>query len=265
MTYERFLKLTLGIQKNDRVLSELNKLGIDLINFSDGYYVIIDELTREIWTKEGVDWLNWFMWEADFGQKADITAHDENGKPICYSHESTYEYLKQYEIESEIESHTASTLRYATDRLLPYMSENFITYPLQEEGKYIPFVNIWQIAKSEKVLNDKLLEIFKDSGYDFTVEPYCKHRDGKYSYDIEVSPGWIESEDCSYEFIKPDWSIEEIVNLLAEFLKRDNHEHQMEGDKHIHDDQDATAYLRDQLFGNKSNYNEDETEQKNSF
>ena len=117
MTYQNFLKLTLGLQKASRQLDDLNKLGVDLIDFTDPYSQIIHNLLSEIWTPEGVDWLTWFMWEADFGTK-DFSktpsykkvdgkmvkvegdrwgAHDENGEPICYSHESTWEFLKQYE------------------------------------------------------------------------------------------------------------------------------------------------------------------------
>jgi hypothetical protein len=33
------------------------------------------------------------------------------------------------------------------DKLIPYLNENFITYPLWEEGKYIPFVNACQIVR----------------------------------------------------------------------------------------------------------------------
>ena len=32
------------------------------------------------------------------------------------------------------------------EKLIPYVSENFITYRLWEEGKYFPFINIWQKA-----------------------------------------------------------------------------------------------------------------------
>ena len=37
MTYENFLKLTLGLQKQDRVIDELYKYKIDVIDFVDSY------------------------------------------------------------------------------------------------------------------------------------------------------------------------------------------------------------------------------------
>lgn len=119
MKYERFLKITLSLQKQDRVLSNLNDNGVDLVNFTDPYGIIINELITEIYGKRGADWFNWFCWESDFGQrdwsKGDtyrmnedgtselihkdgevrFGAYDENNNPICYSHESLWEYLEK--------------------------------------------------------------------------------------------------------------------------------------------------------------------------
>jgi hypothetical protein len=120
MTYENFLKITLGLQKCGRDLNKLYEMNVDLIDFVDPYNEIIQVALSEIYTKEGLDWLSWFMYESDFGQKdwsknasykrnnkgnieiehevgeARHGATDENGEPICYSFESTYEFLKQY-------------------------------------------------------------------------------------------------------------------------------------------------------------------------
>lgn len=120
MTYENFLKITLGIKKCGEDSSKLYKMKVDIMDFVDPYYEIINASLSEIYTEEGLEWLNWFMYENDFGQKdwlgipsykevdgkmvkLDINddeprygATDEKGNPICYSFESTYEYLKQY-------------------------------------------------------------------------------------------------------------------------------------------------------------------------
>lgn len=120
MTYENFLKLTLGIKKTQEDSSKLYKLGVDLIEANEGFHKIIRALLDEIYTEEGIQWLDWFMYESDFGQKdwslkpsyenvdgimvktheageVRYGATDKNGEPICYSFESTWEYLKQYE------------------------------------------------------------------------------------------------------------------------------------------------------------------------
>lgn len=93
MTYENFLKITLQLQKLNRIQSQLYELNVDLIEFSDPYHVIISSLIKEIYGEEGHDWFTWFCYENDFGTKG-LEAWDENKKRICYSHESLWEYLE---------------------------------------------------------------------------------------------------------------------------------------------------------------------------
>lgn len=124
MTYERFLKVILSLQKQDKVLDNLYKNGVDLANFTDPYHVIINELLTEIYGEEGYEWFSWYCCENEYGQrdwskgdlyrmKEDGTselvhkdgevrfgAHDKDGNPICYSHETLWEYLeKEYKNE----------------------------------------------------------------------------------------------------------------------------------------------------------------------
>ena len=94
MTYERFLKIILGLQKESRVIKNLYDNGVDLINFTDSYQAIINELIDEVYGTEGGDWFSWYCWENDFGQRG-LEAFDENKNPICYSHESLWEYLEK--------------------------------------------------------------------------------------------------------------------------------------------------------------------------
>jgi hypothetical protein len=120
MTYKNFLKITMGLQKCGRDIDQLHKMKVDLLDFVEPYHEIITSALCEIYTAEGIDWLNWFMYESDFGQKDWSTsplyedvdgklilndkvdgqprhgAHDADGNPICYSFESTWEFLKQY-------------------------------------------------------------------------------------------------------------------------------------------------------------------------
>jgi hypothetical protein len=119
MKYERFLKITLGLKQESEKLTNIHKLGIDLYDLVDSYHAIINELIIEVYGDEGYDWWSWFCWESDFGQKdwskgptykikEDGTselvnekgevrwgAHDAEGNPICYSFESTWDYLEK--------------------------------------------------------------------------------------------------------------------------------------------------------------------------
>ena len=119
MTYENFLKVILQQQKSDRVISEAYKLNIDLLEFVDPYHHIISTLIKEIYGEEGLDWYSWYCHENEYGQKdwssspcykendngrmeliheageVRLGAHDADGTPICYSHESLWEYLEK--------------------------------------------------------------------------------------------------------------------------------------------------------------------------
>ena len=94
MTYENFLKVILGLKEESERIDKLYKVGLDLVNFSDPYHVIIQTLLLEVYGEEGCDWISWFCYENDFGQKGH-QAWDENKNPICYSFESLWEYVEK--------------------------------------------------------------------------------------------------------------------------------------------------------------------------
>jgi hypothetical protein len=94
MTYENFLKVILQLQKQDLIIDNLYKDKVNLVDFVDPYHGIIDTLIKEIYGEQGADWFSWFCYEADYGQKG-VGAWDENNNPICYSHESLWEYLEE--------------------------------------------------------------------------------------------------------------------------------------------------------------------------
>jgi len=94
MTYENFLKVILHQQKMDRQINEAYKLKIDLIEFVDGYNEIISTLIKEIYGEQGYEWYSWFCYENDYGTGT-LTANEIDGTPICYSHETLWEYLEK--------------------------------------------------------------------------------------------------------------------------------------------------------------------------
>lgn len=119
MTYERFLKITMELKRQDELLHELYEKKVDLIDFIDPYRGVITELIKEVYSEEGYDWWSWFCYENEYGTKdwrekplykrneegelelvADSYkprhgAVDENGNPICYSFESTWNFLEE--------------------------------------------------------------------------------------------------------------------------------------------------------------------------
>jgi hypothetical protein len=93
MTYETFLKIVLQLQKQDRVIHELYKYKVDLLDFVDPYHDTISTLMKEIYGYEGFDWFSWYCFENEYGTRG-MEAFDENENRICYSHESLWEFLE---------------------------------------------------------------------------------------------------------------------------------------------------------------------------
>ena len=119
MKYKTFLELLMRHKKIFEDFSKLHDIGFDLF---EGKYKITSEVEsmfnlffEEHYTKEGIHWIQWFIYENEYGQK-DWSSHptfdekgneihkagevrfgatDENGDPICYSYESLWEYIEQ--------------------------------------------------------------------------------------------------------------------------------------------------------------------------
>ena len=105
------------------------------------------------------------------------------------------------------------------EKLIPFISEEFITYPLREEGKYIPFLKCWKKADTENKctrLSNKLNKHFEKTGYEILFVGK-EHR--SVIHEFYVYPKFKELKNGSYKFTKKDWSIEEMLDLLAVVLK----------------------------------------------
>lgn len=118
MTYEIFLKLLLTYKKLNEDITELYDIGVDLLEgkykLSDGIYSLLESALKTTYNQQGIEWVGWFMFESDWGQKdwsakplydngkiikaAGEVRHgavDKDGNPIAYSFESLYELLEE--------------------------------------------------------------------------------------------------------------------------------------------------------------------------
>lgn len=120
MKYKSFLTLIMTYKKVSEEISELHHIGVDLL---EGKYKILEKISDILNTaievsygEGGLDWVNWFIYENEYGQRDWSTAplysedgklikeagevrhgaQDENGNPICYSYESLWKYLEKY-------------------------------------------------------------------------------------------------------------------------------------------------------------------------
>ena len=120
MKYGDFLNLLMTYKKLREDFGELYEMGFD---FMEGRYLLegnvsklFDSTLNLSFTEEGVDWINWFIYENDWGTtdwssmkvldaQGKLTdrdpmdsygARDEDGNPICYSFESTWDVVKNH-------------------------------------------------------------------------------------------------------------------------------------------------------------------------
>ena len=120
MEYEDFLGILMPYKKLTEDFIELYSMGFDFMEgkfkLEENASRILDAALNSHFNEEGVEWIHWFMYENDWGTKdwsklkrfdskeevidKDLMkacgATDENGNPICYSFESTWEVVKEH-------------------------------------------------------------------------------------------------------------------------------------------------------------------------
>ena len=98
MTKELFKKIIEEIKLAQKYNHKYYKFGIDLYEgkypIAEVHGIITDLFWESLYDVHGVDWINWFMWENDFGNNK-MEAWDGD-KLICQTVEELYEYIEQY-------------------------------------------------------------------------------------------------------------------------------------------------------------------------
>lgn len=95
MKFNIFEKIILKLQLSSKRSHELYKLGIDLTEFSDPYHMVIDELLRECFNSEQMDWIDWFLYERNGMNGEILEAFDKDKNPICYDIKSLWETVAE--------------------------------------------------------------------------------------------------------------------------------------------------------------------------
>lgn len=100
MTFEKFKHIVDLMVQNSARLDRSYENGIDLIDFTEGYSVVINYLWGQILTVEGLDWFDWFMYEKNYLQDGignpELTAYStDSGEEveIIKDLKGLYEYL----------------------------------------------------------------------------------------------------------------------------------------------------------------------------
>ena len=98
MNLETFTTLIEGLERHNERKDNAYKLGIDILSFDEDYYrEVVRPLMAEVFTEEGIDWINWYLYERpSLSGGKDLEAFDKEGKPICYDIPSLYDTIKKY-------------------------------------------------------------------------------------------------------------------------------------------------------------------------
>lgn len=94
MKRDSFIRACEKMKQSSDKITAANKLKIDLTEFMDDDYWVIQHLWTTILTKEGYDWFSWFMYEKAYLYELRdyMKAHDD-GKEICQTIDDLYNYL----------------------------------------------------------------------------------------------------------------------------------------------------------------------------
>jgi hypothetical protein len=99
MKVQQFEILISNHKKFNENLHELHDLGFDFYEGKFQLSVLIDELftnaIEAFYDKDGVEWVDWFIYETNYGTDEHLTAKDADGNRICYDVESLYNYLEK--------------------------------------------------------------------------------------------------------------------------------------------------------------------------
>ena len=98
MNLKTFTTLIEGLKRYHEKKDNAYKLGIDVLSFDDDYYrEVVRPLMAEIFTEEGMDWINWYLYErGSIISEEPLKAFDKEGNEICFDIPSLYDLIKEY-------------------------------------------------------------------------------------------------------------------------------------------------------------------------
>lgn len=120
MTLEKFTDIINTHKEFFEKVHSLYEVGVDMLEskyeLNTPFYKIFDHLLTCEYSDEGVEWISWFIYESEYGERdwsdrptyiinekgnMEVTesprkygAHDENDNPICYDIKSLHEYIE---------------------------------------------------------------------------------------------------------------------------------------------------------------------------
>lgn len=96
MDKETFANVVTRLKKSAEAVRALKVLGVDTIEFTEDFHIIIRELLSQCFNPEQLGWIDWYLWEREsLAQKGKFNkAYKKVGRKrveICHTIDSLYE------------------------------------------------------------------------------------------------------------------------------------------------------------------------------
>lgn len=98
MTFKQFKLVIEKLEKLRERTHEIYQCGIDLLSYNEDYDLTVNTLLQSIFTSEGMDWIEWYLYERKSSQGHTLTATDSEGNQICHNIVSLWDTVKEHKL-----------------------------------------------------------------------------------------------------------------------------------------------------------------------
>lgn len=95
MTIEDFTRFIEIETERQEKIDKLYHMDIDMIQFFEPFYEREKILLKYIYDEEGINWIEWYLFERPRLPEGEHHAWDENENPICYDIPSLYSFVEE--------------------------------------------------------------------------------------------------------------------------------------------------------------------------
>ena len=93
MTLEELQHLLNLMDADNKKIRDAYRLGIDLIEFTESAQEVVNTLLKHVFDEHQYETLSWWMYEKDYGRRADLQMWDKDGNEVCRTVEELHQFL----------------------------------------------------------------------------------------------------------------------------------------------------------------------------
>lgn len=101
MKYQLFEQIINKIEESNSRVNQIYTLGVDLTQVTDGLHTVISHLFGAYYGQVGLDWIDWWCYDKEFGKREDINAWDQDKNEICRNLFELWEEVEKNRSEGE--------------------------------------------------------------------------------------------------------------------------------------------------------------------